>query len=75
MDLRFSDEDEDFRRELRTWLGQALPQDMREQSFWRDKTDDESFQIRREWEAGKPRPASPGSCGRRSTAVAGAPRP
>ena len=53
MDLRFSDEDEDFRRELRTWLGQALPQDMREQSFWRDKTDDESFQIRREWEAGK----------------------
>ncbi len=53
MDLRFSDEDEDFRRELRTWLGQALPQDMREQSFWRDKSDDESFQIRREWEAGK----------------------
>ena len=53
MDLRFSDEDEDFRRELRTWLDQALPQDMREQSFWRDKSDDESFQIRREWEAGK----------------------
>jgi len=53
VDLRFSDEDEDFRRELRTWLDKALPQEMREQSFWRDKTDDESFQIRREWEAGK----------------------
>ena len=53
MDLRFSKDDEDFRRELRTWLDKALPQDMREASFWAAKSDDEQFQIRRDWEAGK----------------------
>ena len=53
MDLRFSKDDEDFRRELRTWLDKALPQDMREASFWAGKSDDEQFQIRRDWEAGK----------------------
>lgn len=53
MDLRYSPEDEDFRRELRSWLDTALPQEMRERSFWRDKSDDEKFQIRRDWEAGK----------------------
>ena len=53
MDLRFSKDDEDFRRELRTWLDKALPQDMREASFWAGKSDDEQFQIRRDWETGK----------------------
>ena len=53
MDLRFSDQDEDFRSELRSWLDTALPQEMRQQAFWRDKSDAESFQIRRDWEAGK----------------------
>ena len=53
MDLRYSPEDEDFRQELRSWLKTALPQEMREPAFWEGKSDDERFQIRREWEAGK----------------------
>ncbi|HTL23409.1 MAG TPA: acyl-CoA dehydrogenase family protein [Mycobacteriales bacterium] len=53
MDLRFSKEDEDFRAELRSWLSANLPAEMRDPAWWRDKSDDESFRIRREWEAGK----------------------
>ncbi len=53
MDLRYSPEDEDFRRELRSWLGTALPQEMREPAFWAAKDEDEQFQVRREWEAAK----------------------
>ena len=53
MDLRFSEQDEEFRAELRSWLDANLPTEMRQPSFWSSKSDDESFQIRREWEAGK----------------------
>jgi alkylation response protein AidB-like acyl-CoA dehydrogenase len=53
VDLRHSDQDEDFRKELRSWLDANLPTEMREPSFWRGKSDDERFEIRREWEAGK----------------------
>ncbi len=53
MDLRYSPEDEDFRRELRSWLAGALPPEMREPAYWAAKTDDEQFAIRREWEAAK----------------------
>ena len=53
MDLRFSEQDEEFRAELRSWLDANLPTEMRAPSFWSSKSDDESFQIRREWEAGK----------------------
>ncbi len=53
MDLRFSEPDEEFRAELRSWLDANLPTEMRQPSFWSSKSDDESFQIRREWEAGK----------------------
>jgi alkylation response protein AidB-like acyl-CoA dehydrogenase len=53
VDLRFSEQDEEFRAELRSWLDANLPAEMRQPSFWSSKTDDESFQIRREWEAGK----------------------
>ncbi|MDP9434415.1 MAG: acyl-CoA dehydrogenase family protein [Actinomycetota bacterium] len=53
MDLTFSAADEDFRREFRSWLDANLPSEMRQPSFWADKSDDESFAIRREWEAGK----------------------
>ena len=55
MDLRHSDEDEQFRTELRAWLAANLPQEMREPAFWRDKSAEESFAIRREWEQGKAR--------------------
>ena len=60
MDLRFSKEDEDFRAEFRSWLDANLPQEMRQPEFWRGKSDEESFQIRRDWEAGK---ADAGFCG------------
>ncbi|MCW2723338.1 MAG: acyl-CoA dehydrogenase, partial [Frankiales bacterium] len=53
MDLSHSEQDEEFRRELRAWLDTNLPQEMREPAFWADKSDDEQFQIRRDWEAGK----------------------
>lgn len=53
MDLRHSDQDEEFRKELRAWLDTNLPAEMRSPEFWRDKSSDESFEVRREWEAGK----------------------
>ena len=53
MDLRYSSQDEDFRSELRSWLATALPPEMRERSFWAGRSDQEQFQIRRDWEAGK----------------------
>ena len=53
MDLRFSEQDEEFRTELRSWLDANLPTEMRQPSFWSSKSDKESFDIRREWEAGK----------------------
>jgi alkylation response protein AidB-like acyl-CoA dehydrogenase len=53
VDLSHSEQDEEFRRELRAWLDTNLPQEMREPAFWADKSDDEQFQIRRDWEAGK----------------------
>jgi len=60
VDLRFSTEDEDFRAELRAWLDGNLPQEMRTREWWHGKSDDEQFQIRRDWEAGK---AQAGFCG------------
>jgi alkylation response protein AidB-like acyl-CoA dehydrogenase len=53
VDLRFSEHDEDFRRELRSWLDVNLPPEMRESAFWEDLSEDEQFAVRREWEAGK----------------------
>ena len=55
MDLRHSDSDEEFRTELRAWLDTHLPTEMRQPDFWRGRSDDERFDIRREWEAGKAR--------------------
>jgi hypothetical protein len=75
VDLRHSDQDEQFRRELRSWLDANLPAEMRSAEFWRGRSDQERFDIRREWEAARPRPASPASPGRPSTAAAAARRP
>ena len=55
MDLRYSQQDEDFRTELRSWLDTALPAEMRTSAYWEGKDEDEQFAIRREWEAGKAR--------------------
>ena len=41
MDLRFSEQDEEFRAELRSWLDANLPTEMRQPSFWSSKSDDE----------------------------------
>ncbi len=60
MDLTFSKEDEDFRSEFRSWLDTNLPQEMRTLDWWRPKSEDEQFQIRRDWEAKK---AEAGFCG------------
>lgn len=53
MNLSFTKDEEDFRSEFRSWLDANLPAEMREPSFWEGKSDDEQFQIRRDWEAGK----------------------
>ncbi len=53
MDLSFSEQDEEFRTELRSWLDTNLPTEMRRPEFWRGKSDDERFDVRREWETGK----------------------
>ena len=53
MDLRFSEQDEDFRKELRSWLDSNLPTEMRERAFWSGRSSTESFGIRREWEQKK----------------------
>ncbi len=53
MDLRFSEQDEQFRAELRAWLDANLPPEMRSRAFWAGRSNDESFAIRREWETAK----------------------
>ena len=53
MDLSNSDQDEEFRRELRAWLDTALPTEMRRPEFWADKSEDEQFALRRAWETDK----------------------
>jgi len=53
VDLRHSEQEEQFRTEFRAWLDTNLPQEMREPAFWADLTDDEAFEARRSWEAGK----------------------
>src|SRR5947209_15398546 len=55
MDLTYSAEDEAFRAELREWLDANLPQEWRTHEFWSTRSEDESFDLRREWEAKKAR--------------------
>jgi alkylation response protein AidB-like acyl-CoA dehydrogenase len=55
MDLTFSEADEAFRGEFRAWLDANLPQEWRSTEFWSTKSDDESFALRRDWEAKKAR--------------------
>ncbi len=55
MDLTYSEADEQFRAEFREWLDGNLPQEWRSPEFWTGKSEDESFELRREWEAKKAR--------------------
>jgi alkylation response protein AidB-like acyl-CoA dehydrogenase len=53
MDLRYSDQDELFRTELRAWLDQSVPEAWRAPGYWSGLPEDESFARRRDWEASK----------------------
>ena len=53
MDLRHSEQDEEFRRELRAWLDTNLPAEMRSRAYWKDLGDEAAFEARRTWEQGK----------------------
>jgi alkylation response protein AidB-like acyl-CoA dehydrogenase len=52
VDLTFSEADEQFRTEFRTWLADNLPMEWRERGFWR-KQGEAGFEMRRKWEADK----------------------
>jgi len=53
MDLSYSDAEEEFRRELRAWLGSSVPDEWRRPGFWESLDGDESFRLRRDWERDK----------------------
>ena len=53
MDLSYTAEEEQFRAELRTWLADNIPAEWTEPGFWKSVDDDESFRLRRDWEAAK----------------------
>ncbi|WP_007515835.1 acyl-CoA dehydrogenase family protein [Pseudofrankia saprophytica] len=53
MDLTFTPQEEKFRTELRGWLVANIPAAWRDPSFWRSVSDDEGFELRRDWERRK----------------------
>jgi alkylation response protein AidB-like acyl-CoA dehydrogenase len=53
MDLTYSEADEAFRAEFRAWLDANLPQEWRTHEFWSTKSESETFDLRRQWEADK----------------------
>ena len=53
MDLTYSEADELFRQEFRTWLEENLPAEWRTDAFWATKSPEEEFALRREWERNK----------------------
>jgi alkylation response protein AidB-like acyl-CoA dehydrogenase len=55
VDLRDSAVDSAFRTEFRAWLSANVPAEWGTAGFWMQKSPAESFDLRREWEAGKAR--------------------
>jgi alkylation response protein AidB-like acyl-CoA dehydrogenase len=53
VDLSYTAEEEQFRTELRTWLSENIPAEWTVPGFWESLDSDESFRLRREWEARK----------------------
>src|SRR4051794_22701461 len=53
VDLTFSEADEQFRTEFRSWLDTNLPKEWRERGFWRRQDSDRAFEMRRTWEGDK----------------------
>ena len=53
MDLTYTAAEEEFRRELRSWLQANIPAEWRRPGFWASLDEDESFRLRRDWERDK----------------------
>ncbi|MFC5995355.1 acyl-CoA dehydrogenase family protein [Pseudonocardia hispaniensis] len=53
MDLTFTEAEEDFRTQLRSWLRANIPEEWKRPGFWESLDDDESFRLRRDWERDK----------------------
>jgi alkylation response protein AidB-like acyl-CoA dehydrogenase len=53
VDLTYTQAEEDFRGELRSWLQANIPQEWTRPGFWDALDDDESFRLRRDWERDK----------------------
>lgn len=53
MDLSDRESDVEFRAGLRDWLDDHIPLEWRRPGFWARVPEDESFLLRREWEASK----------------------
>jgi alkylation response protein AidB-like acyl-CoA dehydrogenase len=53
VDLSFTAAEEDFRRELRSWLQANIATEWRRPGFWESLDEAESFRLRRDWERDK----------------------
>ena len=53
MDLTYTAAEEEFRRELQSWLRANIPAEWRRSGFWVALDEDESFRLRRDWERDK----------------------
>jgi alkylation response protein AidB-like acyl-CoA dehydrogenase len=53
MDLSFTEQEEAFRAELRSWLSAHIPEEWTRPGFWASLPADESFEMRRSWERDK----------------------
>jgi alkylation response protein AidB-like acyl-CoA dehydrogenase len=53
MDLTYTAAEEEFRRELRSWLQAKIPDQWTRPGFWESLDGDESFRLRRDWEREK----------------------
>ena len=65
MDLTFTAAEEDFRRELRSWLQGNIPDEWRRPGFWASLGEDESSGCAEIGSGTRPTPGSPASSGRR----------
>ncbi len=53
MDLSYTADEERFRDELRAWLSANIPEEWAKPGFWGTLPDNESFELRRDWEREK----------------------
>jgi alkylation response protein AidB-like acyl-CoA dehydrogenase len=53
VDLTYTEAEEEFRRELRSWLSANVPDEWTRPGFWESLDDDQGFRLRRDWERAK----------------------